>query len=204
MKPGTPLLARLPAPMQAQLREIGSAARDLFGELRDIQEIIDAHVAFLDALAGAGATHAMLVRLLAEVGIARPDGTPLPIGTLSGGLSRARERAAGHSAAPAPSGSVLQTPAVDCSVLPDPAVRGMRPPKPALRRRNRPAPAAAVTRSRARAGAADAGASQPPIELANQPANEITETEITPIGNRNAARNSRAASILNQLRSKDP
>jgi hypothetical protein len=81
----------------------------------------------------------------------------------------------------------------------------MRPPKPALHRRIRPAPAVAVTRLPAPAGAADAdaGTFQPPIELASQLTDEITETEITPIGNRNAARNSRAASILNQLRSKD-
>lgn len=156
MKPSTPLLARLPAPMQAQLREIGSAARDLFGELRDIQEIIDAHVAFLDALAGAGATHAMLVRLLAEVGIARPDGTPLPIGTLSGGLSRARRRS------PRRRCPFRQRPADPCSPLQHPAgPSGTRhataeacpaPPHPAGTGRSRYPLARARRRCRCRCG----------------------------------------------------
>jgi hypothetical protein len=142
-----PLLPRLPAPAQARLRQIGQGARDLFGKLRDIQEIFDAEVTFLDALAAGGATHPMLGRLLAEVGVARPDGTPLPVGTISGALSRARERAAGGRAAPPASGIILQgRPAQPGSVLPLPADHGTPMPKPARSGRKRPLPAAAHRR----------------------------------------------------------
>ncbi|HEY5378169.1 MAG TPA: hypothetical protein VIJ78_01360 [Pseudolabrys sp.] len=194
------LIARLPAPAQARLRLIGQGARDLFGELGDFQAIVDAQVAFLDALASAGATHAMLGRLLAEVGIARPDGTPLPVGTISGALSRARERAAGRRAAPPASGTILQGPAVPGSALPTPAEPGTPMPKPARRRRKRPAPAAAVRPPKS--GGADAGASRARSRAA-APAAASAETEFTaaPADDRTAARNSRAAAILNQLRS---
>jgi hypothetical protein len=197
-----PLQARLPAPTQARLREIGRSARDLFGELRDIQEIFDAQVAFFDALAAGGATHPMIGQLLAEVGIARPDGTPLPVGTISGGLSRARERAAGRRAAPPASGTILQDPAEPGSVLPPPAEHRTSMPKPARRRRKRPLPAAAGRRP-PRSGGADAGAIRAGSRAAALAA-AIAETEFAaaPTNDRTAARNAAAAAILNQLRSR--
>ena len=198
-----PLLPRLPAPAQARLRQIGQGARDLFGELGDFQDIFDAQVAFLDALAAGGATHAMLGRLLAEVGIARPDGTPLPVGTISGGLSRARERAAGNRPAPPASGTILQGPAVPGGVLPPPAEHGTPMPKPARRRRKRPAPAAAARPPGS--GGADAGAIRARSRAA-APAAATVETEFAaaPANDRTAARNQRAAVLLNQLRSNKP
>jgi hypothetical protein len=195
-----PLLARLPAPAQARLREIGQGARDLFGELRDIQEVFDAQVAFLDALATGGATHAMLGRLMAEVGIDRPDGTPLPVGTISSALCRARERAAGRPAAPPASGMILQGPAETGSVLPHPAGQGTPMPKPARRRRKRPAPAAAA---RHLPPSEEAGTVSAPSGQA-APTTTIAKAEFSPppADDRTAARNRRAASILNALRSK--
>jgi hypothetical protein len=131
----TRLLACLPAPVQARLREIGNNARDLFGKLPDFQDIFDAQVTFFDELAAGGASQPMLGDLLAEVGIARADGTPLPVGTISSALCRARERAAGRPAAPPASGMILQGPAETGSVLPHPAGQGTRPHKPARHRR---------------------------------------------------------------------
>lgn len=193
-----PLLPRLPAPVQARLRQIGQGARDLFGELRHIQEVFDAEVAFLDALAAGGATHAMLGQLMAEVGISRADGTPLPTGTVSGGLSRARERAAGGRAAPPASGIILQGPAQPGSVLPHPAGHGTPMPKPA--RHKRPLPAAAGRRPPAASG--DAGPTRATTAIA-QPANAAeAEFTVPPANDRTAARNQRAAAILNQIRSK--
>lgn len=94
-----PLIARLPAPLQQRLRDLGNGARDLFGAQRETQAIFDASIALLDALIAGGADHGMLARLLAEVGVARPDGRPLSRGTVSSALCRARERAAAAPAA---------------------------------------------------------------------------------------------------------
>ena len=94
-----PLIARLPAPLQQRLRDLGNGARGLFGAQRETQAIFDASIALLDALIAGGAARACSARLLAEVGVARPDGRPLSRGTVSSALCRARERAAAAPAA---------------------------------------------------------------------------------------------------------
>lgn len=131
MVKAAPLLPRLPAPMQARLRAMGENARDLFGGLRDLQTIFDEHIGFLDELKKGGATDAMLGLLLAEVGIARADGSPTPQGTISSALSRARERATARGGPPvqALAGGTLQAVALartdlpmsaePCSFMPD-------------------------------------------------------------------------------------
>lgn len=60
--------------------------------------VFDARVGFFAFLVGGGATHAIFGELVADIGIRRPDGSPLPAGTISGGLSRSRERAAARRA----------------------------------------------------------------------------------------------------------
>lgn len=88
------LLTALPSAAQARLRAVGDAHRTEFGTCRRYQAAFDEHVGFFDTLIARGASHAVIGKLLAEVGIARADGSPLPLGTISGALSRARERAA--------------------------------------------------------------------------------------------------------------
>lgn len=130
------LFARLPAETQDQLRAIAREARDPVGDPRDRQTIFDRHIDFLDALTMAGLRHGRLAAVLAAVGVHRGDGTPLPRGTVSSALCRARlHAAAAHSGSggaaegtvpplhtAADSGSLLQPPAEDGKVLPRPAV----------------------------------------------------------------------------------
>jgi hypothetical protein len=85
------LLAQLPSETQERLREIGADHRTEFGKRRDVQQAFDRHIDFFDGLISRGADHKIIGKLLAEVGIARADGTPLPIGTISSALSRARK-----------------------------------------------------------------------------------------------------------------
>ncbi|WP_027547415.1 hypothetical protein [Bradyrhizobium sp. WSM2254] len=87
------LLDRLPPEPRQRLLQIGSEGRGVFGAAC-FQSIFDAHFSLFEYLAAAGATAVMIGQLLAEAGIARSDGTPLPAGTVSSALSRARERAA--------------------------------------------------------------------------------------------------------------
>lgn len=101
-RPPASLLAALPGAAQARLRAIGGTHRTEFGTCRHYQAAVDEHIAFFDELVARGASHLVLGKLLAEVGIARPDGSPLPLGTISGALSRARERAAVPAAARPP------------------------------------------------------------------------------------------------------
>lgn len=95
-EPATPyasLLAALPKDTQASLQEIGAGHRTEFGTCRRLQATFDRHISLLDELIGRGADHQTPGLLLGAVGICRPDGTPLPLGTISGALSRARKRA---------------------------------------------------------------------------------------------------------------
>lgn len=87
------LLARLPADDQGRLRAIAGDSKNLIGGLRDFQSVFDAHLVTFERLRQGGLTHSQIARLLAAVGITRADGGPLTRGTLSSGLSRARERA---------------------------------------------------------------------------------------------------------------
>jgi len=117
--PAGRLLDRLPPEHHEHLLLIGSEGRGVFGVAR-FQSIFEAHLSLFEYLTKAGATAVMIGRLLAEVGIARPDGTPLPPGTVSSALSRARERAARAPAKrqlPARTGMDRQAPAKPCNDL---------------------------------------------------------------------------------------
>jgi hypothetical protein len=107
------LLATLPRETQARLHAIGAGHRTEFGTSRRVQSAFDQHIGFLDTLIARGASHAVIAGLLADVGVARADGTALPIGTVSGALSRARERAraTGADVSDQPASRPLQVPA---------------------------------------------------------------------------------------------
>lgn len=108
-RPQTAILATLPEPVQARLRAIGSAHCTEFGTCRHYQIAFDENIDFLDDLIARGANHDIIRHLLAEVGVTRRDGSPLPLGTVSSALSRAHERAArSGSAAPAAPGRPVQ------------------------------------------------------------------------------------------------
>jgi hypothetical protein len=126
--PRTPLLNRLPRERRDQLIVAGRQLRGIFGRVR-FQRVFDEHLPLFEWLAAAGATAAMIGELLAEVGIAREDGTPLPPGTVSSGLSRARERAPRLSPAPlrapATAGIGVQPRAATGRAVQSPAATGM-------------------------------------------------------------------------------
>jgi len=114
LRAGKALIDRLPQERRNELIMIGREALARFGYV--FQDVFDGHLALFDYLAARGATAVMIGRMLAEVGIAREDGTPLPAGTVSSALSRARERAARRPDAtlhaPAASGMDMQVPAM--------------------------------------------------------------------------------------------
>jgi hypothetical protein len=82
-------LGRLPADLQAGLMALGGAGRGLFGH-RNTQSIFSAHLPLLEHLYDLGASHRDVAEILHSVGITRPDGAPLDVGTVSSALSRAR------------------------------------------------------------------------------------------------------------------
>ena len=127
---GKPLLDRLPRPQRDALIGIGRQGRGLFG--RAFQRVFDENLPIFEFLAAQGATAAVIGRLLAEVGIARANGTALPEGTVTSALSRARERAARACAlrAPAATGRDMQPDAGDCRAMQASAEVGIRPPNP--------------------------------------------------------------------------
>lgn len=116
-RPTGRLLDRLPPEPRQRLLQLGSEGRGVFG-VACFQSIFETHFSLFEYLATAGATAVMIGQLLAEVGIARPDGTPLPAGTVSSALSRARERAARAPAmrrCPAETGMDMQVAAEACN-----------------------------------------------------------------------------------------
>jgi hypothetical protein len=128
--PAGRLLDRLPPKHRQRLLLIGSEGRGVFGLAR-FQSIFEAHFSLFEYLATAGATAVMIGQLLAEVGIVRADGTPLPPGTVSSALSRARERTARTPAlrqSTAGSGMDMQVPAEPCNELQDNAAPGRARP----------------------------------------------------------------------------
>jgi hypothetical protein len=144
------LLGRLPEPIRARLRAVGAGHRTILGRRRDFQTAFDENIGLLDELIASGASHAELGLLLAEAGIARADGTPLPLGTISGALSRARERAAAARpagdaaapvAAPAAAAPPPQDPAGSGSAVPERAGHRTTLQRPAVDRRDLPHPA---------------------------------------------------------------
>ena len=86
------ILDRLPEPLRAELAVIKRDAVTLLGELREIQSIVDRNLETLEILIDGGLDYARLVELLAEIGIARPNGRPFPRSTLLRAVSRARQR----------------------------------------------------------------------------------------------------------------
>lgn len=128
------LLAALPDETQARLRAIGGGHRTEFGTCRRVQAAFDQHIGFFDELISRGADHKTIGKLLADVGIARADGSPLPIGTVSGALSRARERAraAGADINDQPASPPLQSPAGPRRLPQDPAGRRRPTPGPTV------------------------------------------------------------------------
>lgn len=203
-----PLLGRLPEPVQARFRQIGGNARNLLGDLREFQDICATEVSFFDGLVAGGITHALLGELLAEVGIGQPDGTALPLGSISSALSRARKRAGAVGFATPASGTLLQSPAAPgltlqrpaepgC-VLPLPAEPGAPLGKPERRRGKRTLPAASGRRPLT---PPESGVT--PRNPASTPSATAAETDsIASLANDpTAARNALAAARLIQSRS---
>lgn len=112
------MFAALDERTKARLHQIGAEHRTEFGTSRRIQTTFDRHVDYFDELIARGADHQIIGELLAVVGITRRDGSPLPLGTISGALSRARERAVARAQQPTTS---LQCTAAECSSLQDTA-----------------------------------------------------------------------------------
>ena len=202
-----PLLGRLPAPVQARFREIGRNARNLLGDLRDFQDVCGSEVSFFDELVAAGITQSMLGELLAEVGIAQPDGAALPLGSISSAMSRARKRACAAVPAtpasgtllqsPAAPGLMLQRPAESGCVLPLPAEPGAQLGKPERRGSKRTLPAAA-----GRQPITSPDSRVTPRNPASTPLAKAAETSIASLANDpTAARNALAAARLIQSRS---
>jgi len=90
-----PLLERLPTPLQGSVRELGASCRDLLGRPKAAQDIVSRHAELLQTLKAGGLTNAELATLLAEVGVVREDGSPVPEGTISSALCRDRQRGGG-------------------------------------------------------------------------------------------------------------
>lgn len=181
-KAGIPLIDRLPSDRRNELILIGREALCRFGYA--YQQVFDDHLALFDYLAARGATAVMIGRMLSEVGVAREDGTPLPAGTVSSALSRARERAASRpnapQHAPAVSGMHMQVPARAGNALRDPADQ----------------------RRGARSSAALPGlsASRPPAASPHFP--EIRPSPNSPAATQVPAVTRRSAALLEKLRSK--
>jgi hypothetical protein len=106
------LFNRLPRHLRDELITVGRRSRNLFGRIR-IQKIFDENLLLFEKLIANGATASELCKLLAGAGITRTDGAPLPEGTVTSALSRARERVDRD-------GAVLQ-PALPCAPLQGPA-----------------------------------------------------------------------------------
>lgn len=146
-RPTGRLLDRLPPEPRQRLMQIGSEGRGVFGLTR-FQSIFEGHLGLFEYLATAGATAVMIGQLLAEVGIAREDGTPLPPGTVSSALSRARERAARTPVlrqSTAGSGMDMQAPAEPCNQLQDTAAPGRTWPLDDTLVQNAPVPVRATS-----------------------------------------------------------
>jgi hypothetical protein len=114
------LFGRLPRELRDELITLGRRAKNMFGRIR-FQAVFDENLHLLEQLPANGATAADIGELLAAVGIKRKDDTPLPEGTVSSALSRARERAGRSIVATRPAGQCmpLQRPAPACNDLQD-------------------------------------------------------------------------------------
>lgn len=181
-KAGIPLIDRLPHDRRNELIMIGREALCRFAYA--YQQVFDEHLGLFDYLAARGATAVVIAKMLAEVGIAREDGSPLPAGTVSSALSRARERAALRPATP------LHSPAVPCMDMQAPARTSS-----ALHR-----PADAETSGSLRQTPAFPTKLRPSTTTQQFP--EIRPSPNSPPTTTVPAETSRAAALLEQLRSK--
>jgi hypothetical protein len=86
-------LACLPADLQAALSLICDAGRGPLGH-RDTRSIFGDNLAILERLYRIGASHFDVSQILRDIGITRPSGEPLSVGTVSSAMSRARRAAA--------------------------------------------------------------------------------------------------------------
>ncbi|MGL3106933.1 hypothetical protein [Bradyrhizobium sp. BR 1432] len=146
-RPTGRLLDRLSPEPRQRLLQLGSEGRGVFG-MACFQTIFEAHFDLFEYLAAAGATAVMIGQLLAEVGIVREDGTPLPPGTVSSALSRARERAARTPAfrqSTAGSGMDMQALAEPCNQLQDTAAPVRTRPLDGTPVQNAPVPVRATS-----------------------------------------------------------
>jgi hypothetical protein len=91
-------LDRLPSELRDVLIVVGRSTRGLFGTA-GTQRIFDENLELFERLYRAGANHWIVSQMLHDVGVRRDDGSPLPVGTVSSAISRARLRAAVTAAA---------------------------------------------------------------------------------------------------------
>jgi hypothetical protein len=91
------LLDQLPPRYQEELVALGKAARTLLGKPRKFQDVVDRRLDVFERLLSGGLSYAEIALLLHEVGVARPDGWPLPESTLSSAVSRSRPHRAAAS-----------------------------------------------------------------------------------------------------------
>lgn len=114
------LFNQLPRELRDELISLGRRAKNMFGRV-NFQSVFDKNLQLFDRLADNGATALDIGELLAAAGIKRKDGTALPEGTVSAGLSRARERAGCRAIPrqPADRCTLMQGPASACNALHD-------------------------------------------------------------------------------------
>jgi hypothetical protein len=91
-------LERLPTEQRDVLIGVGRGARGLFGTAAT-QRIFDENLELFERLYRAGASHSIVSQILHDIGVRRDDGSPLPVGTVSSAVSRARLRAIATAAA---------------------------------------------------------------------------------------------------------
>jgi len=215
-------LADLPADLQDRIHAIGRQARKLI-RLRSFQPLFEAHLGTFEALLAAQATYADIGGLLAQVGVVRSNGTDLPEGTISSGVSRARGGAAARQVRPpepegrpgaalqdaAGPGGVLQVTARPGPVLHVPAHPGTARQAPAGHGCEMPRPRAAalpLTEDASEPANEEAAIGrEPDIALpadTTGPASPTASTQ-SPAGSAAddaAARNAQAGKVLAQLR----
>jgi hypothetical protein len=205
----TSYLDRLSSELRDILIVVGRGARGLFG-IAYTQRIFDENLELFEGLYLAGASHLIVSQMLYDVGVRRNDGSPLPVGTVSSAISRARLRAAVRADVTAAAAGVRSIAAVPGGSLQAVADCGMLLQRPAGLGNTLPRTAgngvASGVDTAARDGAvAHAGPvkSAPPAQAlkvrnTNSADSALTEPRRTPPDP--AARN--AANILNQLRSR--
>ena len=197
------LLLRLPPHLAADLATIAATSKTALGDPRPVQWVVDRHLPRFEALIAAGVDHAHLSALLAEVGITDHLGRPLPIGTLSSAIHRARLKAAAVAGRSMPEAAepcmVLQRPAHSCTPLQGASISDRR-------RYHSTTVDLVVPRPAGRGGETDPSDRSPPTPAASSlPPDAGPAPTIAPIVRfdiSNATR--RAADLLNRLDAEPP